>query len=87
MAKRWFIKTKGGERGPFTPQVLQRLVNEGRVKPQMPIRREDKSSWVHAGKFDTLFPPEKQGSEPVSAETVNLPRKIEDSHSVFRNHS
>ena len=55
MSQHWFVKTKQGEVGPYTPSKLRQFVAAGKLKPTSIVRRSDTHDWVHASRIEGLF--------------------------------
>lgn len=63
MAKQWYVKTKKGSAGPFSPRKLKEYASKGKIKPKSFIRL-DENEWVVADSVKGLFP------TPADAPTV-----------------
>ncbi len=80
MSTKWFMKTKGGEYGPYTWDQLLGYAREGRVMRDDLVKSEAMSDWVIASHQEGLFegtsgkaapppPPKSQGAAPPAMET------------------
>lgn len=58
MANQWQIKQADKVLGPFSDSQLRQLVASGRVNRKTPIRGEENSIWMVAGRIPGLFPDE-----------------------------
>lgn len=67
MAQQWFVKTKKGPAGPFSPGKIKEFAKQGKIKPGSFIRLDEKH-WVTAKSVKGLFPKiavdPKQEAEP-----------------------
>ncbi len=53
MPRHWYIKTKGGPRGPVTSKVLVHLADKGTLKPKSLVS-DDGESWFQAKHIEGL---------------------------------
>lgn len=51
----WFVSNDGKEHGPFTSEQLKQLATSGQVRPETPIRRDDKQIAIRASEIKGLF--------------------------------
>jgi len=71
----WFVKTKNGEAGPFSAAQLRDFANQGKIKPNTPIRRGDMQQWVAAEKIKGLFNTGNGEKKPIARRT-EPPRRV-----------
>ena len=71
MSNEWFVHSDGEQLGPLSPAELKRMVEQGRVSPETPVRLGTEGKWVKAGRVKGLLPAEaekdKTGSGQVAA--------------------
>lgn len=65
MAHQWFIKSGAKQHGPFSSSQLKKLAEQGRITPEISVRRGEVGNWVPASKIKGLFPDTRSASPPV----------------------
>lgn len=65
----WFITAAGREQGPFSAQQLKQFVAEGKLKPDMMVRKDGAGDPVPAGEVKGLF-----STGPASGLTQAVPK-------------
>jgi hypothetical protein len=82
---RIWIRTSRGTAGPFTHHKAQRLIEEGRIRPNSPASRNG-TSWGRADRFKELrFLPDNTVSEtPVALTAIESPSLPEPDAALLR---
>lgn len=76
MAKKWYYRIAGEERGPVTPSAIRELAKSGEITPDTPIREESKKRWTRAKRLKGLFDsisdePAARKARPTSDEGIS----------------
>jgi hypothetical protein len=67
----WFVTAGGREQGPFTAEQIKDLARTGKLKPDMPIRKDGMDRTVPAATVQGLFgPPTARSAKPTTGPTV-----------------
>ncbi len=69
----WFITANGREQGPFTPAQLKSFADQGRLRPDMLVRRQDMTTPVPAGQVKGLLPARPVIGEKDETHMAGLP--------------
>ena len=69
----WFITANGREQGPFTPAQLKTLAEQGRLRPDMLVRRQDMATPVPASQVKGLLPTHPVIGEKDETHMAGLP--------------
>ena len=59
MPDQWFVRFRGGDRGPFSSSQLKVLAGKGKVSADTEVKRGDNGHWVPARRVKGLFPSAK----------------------------
>ena len=73
MASEWFIKINDVEHGPFTPERLKQLAQQGKVTPETLVKQGASGTWLRASHITGLFPTATSAGTPAKA--VPLPKR------------
>jgi hypothetical protein len=65
----WFVRTKSGASGPYTPQQLKDFATKGKLPRQANISKQQDGPWTVAEKVRGLFP-EEVLAEALAAEVL-----------------
>ena len=74
MADDWYVNVSGTERGPISSGVLKQLALEGKVAPNVLVKRGQTGNWVAASHVKGLFAPTT--SPPLPIPTSSPPNPI-----------
>lgn len=70
----WYIIIENNEMGPYAPAILQSLVNDGQLRPEMLVWTEGLGNWVPAADLDFLHFP----ASPPSLQITSKPQSGND---------
>ncbi len=81
MAKQWYFVKDGKPQGPFSALELKQKADSGELRPDDPIRPEDRQNWVKAAAVKGLFaaktiappPPPSSPTAPPPLPASSLP--------------
>lgn len=80
MATSWYVKTRTGERGPFSFQRVAGLIQQGELQPMELVRSEDSAEWQTADSVIGLLRAARRQApipEPVVARTGGVDIALE----------
>ena len=69
MASKWFVNIDGVERGPLPSAELRRLVSEGRLFPDTPVRPDGNGRWFSARDIKGLLP-QKEPESRIDEDSI-----------------
>lgn len=65
----WYLRTRSGERGPFTGAELREFQGAGKIGPGTAVRHRDEPTWRLARKVPGLFP--EQDIDAITAMSLS----------------
>src|SRR5262245_12090773 len=65
MAREWFFQDGDQVLGPLMPADLRRLLQQGRINPDTPIRKGAEGKWLRAAKVPGLLDPVAAPAAPA----------------------
>ena len=80
MAQQWYVKTRKGPAGPFSPRKLKEFASRGKLKPGTHIRLDEKQ-WIAAKTVRGLFtesPKTNQQTSPEPPDRIPVPEPGSD---------
>lgn len=82
--KHWQIKQGDKVFGPYSDAEIRTLVSSGRINRKTPIRTDENSIWMVAGRIPGLFPDETASHEKLQTGAVDSgPKSESDSEKIW----
>ncbi len=77
----WYVKTKSGSSGPFSPTQLKGFANAGKLPPSAQISKSIDGPWVAAESVRGLFPTKEFAAEDLKASDL-VPDSVKNTASA-----
>jgi len=78
MATDWYIKINNAEHGPLSSDKLKQLAQQGKVRPDTPVKKGQAGTWHRAKEVQGLFAIPTGQSTPATAKPPTRAESIDD---------
>ena len=62
----WYVRVGNTARGPISPEMLKQFAVQGKIKPDMLLRKGQSGNWIPAKRFKGLFPASVTAEAPAT---------------------